>query len=90
MQTKKQIYSFNLNFSDYIELKANILSERNLSLLVDLQADVCLIKLDILHLDIEIDTSEIIEVTGVVETWLTIPKQSVWKSLCHTSDNINE
>lgn len=64
---QKRIYSFNLNYSDYIELQTNVSNEK-LSLLVDSQADVCAIKQNSLHFGIEIDTSEVIEVTGVTRT----------------------
>lgn len=63
----ERIYSFNLNYSDYIELKTNI-SHENLSILVDSQADVCVIKQNSLQCDFEIDTSDIIEITGVIKT----------------------
>lgn len=56
-----------MDYSDYIEVKTNI-SDENLSLLVDSQADVCVIKQNGLHLDIEIDTTDVIEITGVIKT----------------------
>lgn len=57
----------NLNYSDYIEIKTDVSNEK-LSLLIDSQADVCIIKQNSLKFYSKINTSEKIEITGVVRT----------------------
>lgn len=61
------IYTMNLNFADYIELKTNV-SENNIYFLVDSQADISVIKLNSLNGKYKINVSEQIEIRGVVPT----------------------
>lgn len=56
----------NLNYSDYVEISTN-LTENKVYMLVDSQADICVLKQSSFNGNYEIDTSDIIEVTGVVK-----------------------
>lgn len=60
----RKIYSLSLVYSDYIELNTNV-TEANASFLVDSQADICVLKQQGLTNDYQLNTSEIIEITGV-------------------------
>lgn len=56
-----------MNYSDYIEIETNI-AQNKINLLIDSQADICVIKRGAIQFDTIVDTSEIIDITGVIKT----------------------
>ena len=60
----KSVYSFNLSFSDFISLQSKNFNT-NFIFLVDSQADISLIKISIINKSLNINTNEIINITGI-------------------------
>lgn len=60
----KHVYSFNLNYSDFVVLQTNA-SHRPITKLRDTHADISVIKESALENKFDIDTSEIMRIKGV-------------------------
>lgn len=61
-----RILALNLENADYIEFQTNV-TNGLAYILVDSQADVCILKKDSLNGEYKLDTSDVIDVTGVVK-----------------------
>lgn len=64
-----KIYSFNLNYSDYINIETNV-SHELISSLCDTPADISAIEQSAIKIPVELDTSEQIRIKGVTDDFI--------------------
>lgn len=69
--SSKNIFSFNLNYSDFIVLECSDTIDTYTSFLVDTQADISVIKIEALNENAYIDSSDLITIKGITTEPIT-------------------